>query len=155
MDVSHSKAAIYDYFHCRLICWLFSWLRDSLFGLSNVRKRWKCCQCFPKSKITSSNVLVCAQPKDIKLTVIEDEKKTGNIHYNPPQEISIFHWLWWPHRTQDKDSETVPYHQTTLTLLHKQINILWLMQLIETNSSNNTETALILVLSVSNWDCFN
>ena len=38
-------------------------------------------QCFPKPKMTSSNVLFCTQSKDIQFTVIEDEERQKTFTY--------------------------------------------------------------------------
>lgn len=57
-----------DFLCCQLICDCFSQLINSVFGLKNVRKwRKDVDNFFPKSKITSLNIVFCPQPDDIQL----------------------------------------------------------------------------------------
>ena len=66
-----SRAATNDYFHSRLIYRLFYRVVLSIKCkkmAENVEMH------FPKSKLTSSNVLFCPQHKDNEFTVIEEER---------------------------------------------------------------------------------
>ena len=58
------KAATNSYFHSGLICWL----------IYKMSENDKTNQCFPKPKMTSSNILFCQQPKNNQFTVTEEER---------------------------------------------------------------------------------
>lgn len=59
------------YFHCQSVCRLFSQCSQ----ISKCQKMWEDFdQCFPKTKILSSNICFSLQPKDIQFTIREEER---------------------------------------------------------------------------------
>lgn len=66
-----TSAETNNYFHCQLICEMFSWLFDNS-SVHKMERGCEKCQCILKPKVTSSDVLFCPQPKDVQFTVIKE-----------------------------------------------------------------------------------